>query len=212
MKLPDMPRTGFLVREFAVQVVRYLRSITIVGITGGTIKQGPNGTTIQITIPSPTVTGGSRTDCPFGEIITWTDGEGEEGVTKYGIRGGVIYCGDQNWNITRHELNVDTDGNWLISIPVDVIVNRDDDNEIILPGIKTGTKPDDSDWDQTEITEEGDEDYPENEEPEVSDGAGKIYIPIGTLTIKDGIPSLAKVACGNIRIDQCGGVLSHTRG
>lgn len=155
--------------------------------------------------------------CPFGEVITYTAGEGEEAVQKTGIRGGLVYCGNKNFNTPPKELDLETSGTWLIYLEVECEANRDDDHEIILPGIKTSSITDPSEfwksvsWSagsgETEETQ-----YPDNDEPEVTDGIGKIMVPIGKLTIDGGKATLVKVACGNVTITQCGGVLSHTRG
>jgi hypothetical protein len=154
----------------------------------------------------------STTDCPFGETTTWLDGEGEDAETKVGIRGGIIYCGDQNWNIERHEIDVSTDRVFLLSIPIDVVANRDDDDEILLPQIETGTKPEDADWEETTWVDET-TDYPANEQPTIPTGEGKIYIPIGKVAVEGGaITAFDKAGCGNITVGHCAGVLSHTRG
>ena len=102
---------------------------------------------------------GGGTPCPFGEIITWKDGT----LTKTGIRGGLILCGDQNWNLDPQELNPQTNGVWLVSIGFEVEVNRDDDGELLLPGVKTGTKPT-GNWTQTAWSEGTD--YPANTAPD----------------------------------------------
>lgn len=154
--------------------------------------------------------GGGAPACPFGKIISWTEGEGEEAEEKTGLNGGAMYCGDQNWNIEHHEFEVGADGVWLVSIPVQVEVNRDDENEILLPGVKTGTKPEDTDWVLTEWEDET-TNYPANTPPTVADGLGTIHIPIGKLTLEDGSFTLARVDCGNIRIGHCASVLSHER-
>jgi hypothetical protein len=123
------------------------------------------------------------------------------------IRGGILYAGDATLNVDDHELSVATNGTWLLSLQLDVEANRDTNNEIILPGIKTTTdipaynlKP----W--TEGTN-----YDPNTNPNVSDGIGTIVIPIGKLIIENNIARLEAAECGNIRVLQCGGVLSHER-
>lgn len=152
--------------------------------------------------------------CPFGEIITYTEGEGEEAVSKTGIRGGVVYCGNKNFNTPHKELDLETPGTWLIYLKIDCESNRDDDNEIILPGIKTSSETDPSTFWEAATWSAGppETQYPDNDEPTVADGLGTIHVPIGRLTIADGAATLVKVDCGNVTIGQCGGVLSHTRG
>jgi hypothetical protein len=141
---------------------------------------------------------------PFGEIITWQDGE----TKKTGIRGGTIICGDQNWNIDPQSVNPEADGIWLVSIAVTAEVNRDDDNEILLPGVKTGTKPT-GDWTKTTWNEGTD--YPENEAPQVSTGEGTIILPIGKLTIADGAVRLEPTGSGGFTINHCAGTLGFNR-
>lgn len=145
----------------------------------------------------------SSAPCPFGEIVTWMDGE----VSKTGISGGIVIAGDQTWNFESQEVNLATDGEWLVSLECDVEVNRDDDGEILLPGVKTGTKP--ADWTLTAFT--GTEDYPTATVPTVADGLGTIVLPIGKLTVADGAAVLVKTGCGGFVIGHCAGTLSYTR-
>jgi len=169
---------------------------------GYRVTQTPGGTTVSAIRKRGG--GASAATCSFGEIVTYKDGE----ETKRGISGGIIYCGDQNWNISPQYVNPDADGDWLVYLTVEVIANMDDDTEIILPGINTGTRPT-GDWDKLEWEE--DADYPENTQPTIPTGEGTIIIPLGRLTIADKGIAFAKVGCGNITIGQCGAVLSHTR-
>jgi hypothetical protein len=108
--------------------------------------------------------------CPFGRIVHWVEGVGDLAESKTGILGGLIQCGDQNWNMEDDELNLDIDGVWLISLEIDCEVNRDDDGELLLPGVKTGTKP--TTWTHTAWSEGTD--YPDNVAPAASDGLGII--------------------------------------
>ena len=99
----------------------------------------------------------------------------------------------------------------ITSPPPPAKIQAADAHEIILPGIKTSsaTAPD-AFWRKDAATAETQ--YPDNQNPEVSDGLGTIVIPIGRVTVSGGTITLAKVDCGNVTINQCGGVLSHTRG
>lgn len=212
-----MPQKGEPKGDFFRELLDYLRASRIVGIAGGLVRETPNGTVLVPKSQSSALGGITASTCPFGEIITYTEGEGEEAVEKKGIRGGLVYVGDKNFNTPAKELDLETSGDWLIYLEVECEANRDDDNEIILPGIKTSAATDPSEfwksitWSaasgETEETQ-----YPDNDEPEVSDGLGKIMIPIGKLTIDGGNPTLVRVGCGNVTITQCGGILSHTRG
>jgi len=53
MKLPDEPRDGFSILEWARQVLRYLRSSRITSVVGGRIKESPNGSILEIIHPLP---------------------------------------------------------------------------------------------------------------------------------------------------------------
>ena len=149
--------------------------------------------------------GGVSSACHFGEIITVPDSDPEEKA----IRGGIIHCGDQNWNIDYQGLNLAAAGAWLVSLSVDCEVNRDDDGELLLPGVKTGTKPT-GDWTKTAWTTGTD--YPDNTEPVASTGNGTVILPIGKLTIADGAATLEAAGCGNFTITHCAGTIGYTRG
>jgi hypothetical protein len=51
MKLPNMPRKGEMVAESVRDIIRYLKSITVTGVSGGRVRQTPNGTTIHLDPP-----------------------------------------------------------------------------------------------------------------------------------------------------------------
>ena len=145
--------------------------------------------------------GESGAPCPFGEIITWRDGE----TAKTGIRGGIVHCGDQNWNMDNHEVNLATSGDWLVYLSVDCTVNLDDDGEILLPGVETGTKP--SSWG----TSAGGGDYPDNSNPTPPGGSGTVILPIGRLIVADGRATLTPAGCGNFTVTHCAGTLGYSR-
>lgn len=150
--------------------------------------------------------GGGKVECPFGEIIPIED---ETAYTR-GIRGGVVYAGDKNLDVPYQGLNLVEDGVWLVQLKIPVEANRDDDGEILLPGIKTSSATDPSTFWDNKVWTTGTS-YDDNTQPEVADGLGEIVIPLGKLTIEDGAAKFEKVACGNVNIGQCAGVLSHTR-
>lgn len=151
--------------------------------------------------------------CPFGKIVTYTEGEGAGAETKTGILGGTIAAGDKNFNVANKELNLESDGVTLIYLEISVTANRDDDNEILLPGLETSTETDPSSfWKSVSWTESPVTQYPNNTRPVVSSGVGKIIVPIGKLTIDGGTAKLDAVGCGAITLDHCGGTLSYERG
>lgn len=151
--------------------------------------------------------GGAAAVCDgsFWEIITLPDTD----PVQKAIRGGIIYCGDQTWNMDPQPLDLEVDGVWLVSMAITCESNRDDDGEILLPGILTGTRPT-GDWEKTAWTTGTD--YPDNDPPDVSDGLGTIHVPLGKLTIADGVATMERAGCGSITVGQCAGTLSHTRG
>jgi hypothetical protein len=161
------------------------------------------------TTPTTTKTETSDTvsECDFGIIIE-TPALDPEDQPTYAIRGGYVNCGDQNWNFDNQDINTSANGRWLVYLVVDCEVNQDDNNELLLPGVKTGTKPT-GDWDQTPYT--GSENYPPNNNPEAGAGTGTITLPIGVLTITDGIPTFNNTGCGGFMINHCSGTLSFSR-
>lgn len=151
----------------------------------------------------PEDSGGGIPYCPLGQIVSWV----ESGVTKTGIRGGFISCGDQNWNMDPHAVNLSVSGTWLVYFEVSVTVNTDDDHELLLPGVKTGTKP--TTWSTRSWTTGTD--YPANTTPTPADGHGKVILPIGKLTVADGAATIDPAGCGSFFITHCAGTLSFTR-
>ena len=152
--------------------------------------------------------GGTSSPCSFGSIIAIDD---ETTYTK-GIRGGLIVCGDQNFNVNYQGLDTDpsTNGVWLVQITLsDIECAVDDDGEIYLPGVITSTST--PAWALVAWTDPTD--YGSNTNP-ASPAAptGSVVIPVGKLTITDGVPSLANVGCGTVTIGQCAGILSVSRG
>lgn len=168
------------------------------------VKKTANGFTCHLARRAAGGSGGASSACPFGKIVTTTEGE----TTTTAILGGIIHCGDQNWSMDNQELNLAASGTWLVSISVSLEVNRDDDGEILLPGVKTGTKPT-GDWTKTVWTTGAD--YPDNTAPSASTGNGTVVLPIGKLTIADGAAKLEPAGCGNFTITHCAGTLGYSR-
>lgn len=206
MKFPNEPRKGESIAQAFSELLRWCRANNVVGIAGGAVRESSNGKTLVLP-QTTTRTGGASAAalCPFGQIISYK----EDDEPKKGIRGGIVYCGESNIEVPNQELNLDSDGDWLIWIEVECIANRDDDEEIFLPGMTSATAPP-TNWEKVTWSESAS--YPDNTSPTVATGAGTIIIPIGRLKIKDGVPSLANTDCGHIRINQCAGILTHTRG
>ena len=140
--------------------------------------------------------------CSFGRAFKNTE------TGDWYLQGGNVYCGDKNFFVPDQLVNAGIDGEFLVYIELDRIeANTDDDEEIILPGIKTclGTP----DWENTPYSEGVS--YPANTNFTSPTSKGKIIVPLGLMTIQDGSVSFGTGSCGAISIDQCAGVLSFTR-
>jgi hypothetical protein len=181
-------------------------------LTGGVIRGGPGlrvrnvgGNTIISRVKSKTPgSSSSASGCSFGEIIDVDDGT----YTK-AILGGAMLCGDQNFNIENHGIDLTSAGSWLVQITLTGIdPATDDDDEIFLSGVVTasGTPA----WGT--VTYTGSEDYTANTNPATPAGTGTIVIPIGVLVVADGAATLTPVGCGTITVGHCAGILSHQRG
>lgn len=137
--------------------------------------------------------------CAFGVILTLPD-------DAKAIAGGMVYCGDKNFLVPPYDIDLETDTEEKLYLELDCESNRDDDNEIFLPGIYTSSETTPSSFWQTTAGS-----YPDNTSPVLATGIGTIIIPLGTLTVADGIASFDPTGCGNVTVGQCGGTLSHTR-
>jgi hypothetical protein len=148
---------------------------------------------------------GQESTCPFGKIVTYADGED----TITAILGGLFICGNKNFNVANREINLESDGSWLIKLTLSgVDPATDDDDEIFLSGVVTasGTPT----WGAIEYT--GSESYTPNTNPATPSGTGTLVIPIGILKVDDGDATLSPTGCGRIVAGQCAGILSYSRG
>ena len=195
---PRKPARGMDVLTWCLAVWEYLRARRIVAGPGITTKESPSGVIISADIRA--FVAAKSPPCPFGSIIIFDD----DGDLKTGIAGGLIKCGNQNWNMDPFEVDLDTDGDWLVSIEVQCEVRMDDDSEILLGGVVTGTKP-------TEWTKTVGDDYPENSDPEIPDGEATVHLPIGRLIVAGGSASLDPTGCGPFVVTHCDGTISYTR-
>jgi len=140
--------------------------------------------------------------CPFGEIIDTPD---SDPPTK-SIRGGLMVCGDKNFNVPDYVIGAG-DAIGLIEISLSGIdPATDDDDEIFLSGVITasGTPT----WAGV-TTEAG---YTDTTNPTDPTGTGTIIVGIGALTVADGVVTFYPTGCGTIRVGQCAGILSYSRG
>lgn len=201
-----MPQRGGSVEHSVREIINFIRASRIVSVRGGLLREGPNGTTIQIDGGKGGVTAGAS-HCSFGEIVAVSSG----GYTQ-AIRGGAMLCGDKNFNVADRGINLADpagNGSWLIQITLSgVDPATDDDNEIFLSGVVTasGTPA----WGSVAYT--GSENYTANTNPSTPAGTGTIVIPIGILTVDSGAATFTPVGCGTITVGQCAGILSHSRG
>lgn len=197
---PRKPARGMDVLAWCLSAWECLRANRLTAGPGIRLKRSPSG----VTISADAARGSSSSatpDCPFGELYT------EDSVTK--IRGGYIACGDKNFHVAGHPLNLATSGDWLIQIKLTGIdPATDDDDEIFLPGILTATGT--PAW-ETKTNTEGSTNYDDHTNPSTPAATATAIIPIGRLVIADGTASLAPVACGNVTVSQCAGILSVSR-
>lgn len=161
----------------------------------------PSGFTFRMR--SRAASGGAAVaECPFGQLTTWTEGEGQAATTKTGILGGVVYAGDKVWNVEPQELNLDADGEFLVWLEVGVTANKEDG--VLLSGLETSTEPQ---WQQGALAAG----YPDISVPEEDPGTGTAIVALGSLTIEEGSATFSKTGCGNLRITHCPGNLGHLR-
>lgn len=136
--------------------------------------------------------------CPFGEVITYTVGS----VSKTGIRGGVAYVGDQNFIVPNYDVDLITPIDKVLWLSISLIVNRDGNYVLILPGVITGNMP----------SYGSGASYPSNTLPVVFTGVGTLIVPLGRLVVASGVATFTRTSCGNITAGQCAGILNHSRG
>ena len=207
MKLPGYPILGKDPKVWARDVVNFLRPFAnIRGGPGVMVRHTANGVTIALTeSPKKTIQSTtSQTECTLGAIIDVDDAT----FTK-AISGGVVYCGDKNFNVAWKGIDLTATSTTLVYLTLSGIdPATDDDEEIFLPGVITSSST--PAWGSTSYS--GTESYPVNTNPTSPTGTGTIIIPIGILTIADGAASLDPVACGNVTVAHCAGILSHSRG
>lgn len=119
-------------------------------------------------------------------------------------------CGDQNFNVANYVLDLDTDGERLVQIALTgVTCATDDAEEIFLPGVTTATGT--PSWEV--ITYTGSENYDDTTNPTAPDSpTGTAIVGIGRIKILDGAATFSPTGCGTIRVGQCAGIISHSRG
>lgn len=187
---------NLMVDALAARTPRPSASLEIVSTSGGFSYRSR-----QLAASAGPATSG----CPFGQILKWVEGEGDNAVKHAAIRGGVVYAGDKVWNVPDKDLNLDADGEYKVWLSVGVTANTDDDNEVLLPGLETSEEPA---WNQGDFSGN----YPDVGIPDADDPSGLAIIALGKLTIDSGDASFDPDECGSIIVDHCPGSLSITRG
>lgn len=146
--------------------------------------------------------GSSASGCPFGEILV----VGADTT----IRGGLLVCGDKNFNVANRVLSLASDGAWLVEISLsNITLGTDDDGEIFVGGVTTssGTPA----WNLIAYT--GTENYTDTTNPSSpASPTGTAVTGTGILTITAGVASFQPTGCGTIRIGACDGILASSRG
>jgi hypothetical protein len=148
--------------------------------------------------PSVVYGSGITTECAFGSVTG--------GLSGSYIKGGIIHCGDKNFTVPNYEIDLGDNGRKLLYFEIECESNRDDDNEIFLPAVKTSAW--EPAWEDT-----SDDEYPDNTHPVLATGLGTIIVPVGELIIASGsLSAFNATGCDNITISQCAGTLSYSRG
>lgn len=166
-----------------------------------------NKTEVKITLTPDPVTAES-TPCAFGKLVAIAGSN----PMKIGIIGGSIMCGENTFNIEPQEISLDVAGTWLYFIKVDVVVTQDDDHEILLPGVESGSLV------STGMDKVASSNYPDGTLPSVGTGSGTIVLPIGQLTVvkpvgaTEGTPTFYPTGCGSFVVTHCAGSLGYYRG
>jgi len=201
MRLPSKKRPGnpilasdwnLLIDALQASTPRPSHGMEIVSTTGGfRYRVRRIGTDATAAAPPP---------CPFGGLVRIV---AEQGAVT-GIRGGTVHCGDKNFIIDDAQTPA-SDGEWIACLSVSCEVNQDDDNSILLPGVKTGTAPSGI---QYASAGSG---YPDNSNPSAGSGQGTIILPIGWVMVENGNPRFWPDGCGNFVINHCVGTLSYHR-
>jgi hypothetical protein len=198
MKLPAKPKRLADLGDFCRDTIAWMRANQIGNVAGGKLKRTANGTTIEVS-PVPKIARGASAEiCIFGELIPVPDSDPPEQA----MRGGIIHCGPNNWFIADEAVDTSTDYDLLVWISVSCVVNTDDDGELLLPGIASGTEP---------VTWSSGASYPANTPPTVASPSATVILPIGRLVVADGVASFTPSGCGNFTVTHCAGEIGYSR-
>ena len=87
MKLPDFPKKGGTVEKTVIDIIRFLTASRIVGVSGGQVKESPNGTSIVIDNHGKSKSG--KTPPPF-HVSLLTSGTRESPTYKASVYYGRV--------------------------------------------------------------------------------------------------------------------------
>lgn len=157
----------------------------------------------RINKTSVSSSGTTSPDCPFGQVKSGR------------VLGGVVHCGDKNYEVASYPLSSLPvgDSKYVWITVSDVTPNRDDDGELLLPGVETCgmTSITDSAWNTGAS-------IPDNTNPTVTVD-GTIQLPIGVYNKTEDTPTSSGstqftvfYGCGNFMITHCAGTLAYYRG
>ncbi|MEY4245953.1 MAG: hypothetical protein RLZZ245_3538 [Verrucomicrobiota bacterium] len=197
MRLPSKKRSGhpILAKDWN-QLIEAIEARTPCPGIGLELVFMASGFTYRVRRSSALESGNQTVTCPFGEIITFKEGE----TLKTGIRGGVVYAGDKVWDIEAKTISLSATGSYKVWLEIGVTAHAEDG--VLLPGLKTSSEPV---WKQSSAQ------YPSQTLPTAPAGTGIAIVALGTLNIEDGKASFSRAACGSVRIDHCPGTLTHQR-
>lgn len=184
MKFPGLPIKGRLVKDWAKDVISYIRASRITGVSGGRLVRTPNGTIIQIT-PQSTVPRAAATPCAFGRAI-----EGSTSSYKT-LSAGQIHAagthtddgGEGGTDLTP------TDGHFVWAEVVITATEADD--------LLTGA------WSAASATLASGSSVPDDHDWEPGDNVGKAYAPLGYWTGSGATATFTAYACGDVTFKFC---------
>ncbi|MEO5712158.1 MAG: hypothetical protein ABIT37_01610 [Luteolibacter sp.] len=197
-----------LIIKALASILVELRAVTVQSSGDIVIKRDNNGSFARL---RRRIRGGSAAaagPCPFGEIITYTEGTDSDSESKTGIRGGYLKAGKKYWRVPNWEGPAE-DGKYPVWLRIDVTANTDSTNVATLSGLKTSERPT---WEHGEESDDYEDQVIPDQFPTSDPGAGVSIVPLGVMTVADGKKTLDRTGCGNIHLTHCPGVLDYYRG
>ena len=150
-------------------------------------RKDNNEPIVEIT-PRPVEGGEATSTCGFGSIYR-EDGD-------WYLRGGVVSAGPDNHEIDDQTFSVGTDLEHYLWLSMDITANTADG--VLLPGIESSVAP--------TLPIPNGAAYPSSGIPTAAAPTKTIIIPLGLLTIEDGVPSYRHDGeCSPITVSHCPG-------